>query len=90
MKSVLLASVVFVLTTEVGSAQSNSFVSIVPDAWWLRAEFHPFEAEVQGIPVGKVRAAWCKATEFRKDQFPPDPASDLDQSGGLSSPSTDF
>jgi hypothetical protein len=88
MKSILLASLIFILTTEVGSAQSNSFVSIVPEpsyyAWWLRAEFHPFEVEVRGVPVGKIRAAWCKATEFRKDLFPPDAAADLDQSGGLS------
>jgi hypothetical protein len=50
----------------------------------LRAEFHPFDVEVRGIPVGKMRATWCRATEFRKDLFPPDLASELDQSRGFS------
>jgi hypothetical protein len=63
-------------------AQSNSFVTIASEptfyAWWLRAQFHPFETQVRGIPVGRLRAGWCKATEFRKDLFPPELASDIE------------
>jgi hypothetical protein len=38
--------------------------------WWLAAEFHPFTTEVRGIPAGKIRKSWCKATELRKDLLP--------------------
>jgi hypothetical protein len=86
MKGVLLASLFFVLTTAAGNSESNNFITIAPDsdAWWLSAEFHPFDLEVRGIPIRKIRPTWCKATEFRKDLFPPGPASDLDHSGGFS------
>jgi hypothetical protein len=88
MKGILLASSFFILATAVGNAQSNAFVSIAPKpenfAWWLRAEFHPFDRDVRGIPVGRIRTSWCKATEFRQDLFPPGLAADLDYSGGLS------
>jgi hypothetical protein len=88
MKSILLASLFVILTTVVGNAQSNNFVTIKPEpknyAWWLRAEFHPFDVKVRGIPVGKIRSTWCKATEFRKDLFPPEPASDLNHNSALS------
>jgi hypothetical protein len=39
---------------------------------------------VRGIPVGKIRAAWCKATEFRRELFRPGPAADLKDSYGFS------
>lgn len=39
-------------------------------AWWVVADFHPFTTEVRGIPVSKIRANWCKATEFRRDLIP--------------------
>jgi len=88
LKLILLALLFFNLTTAVGNTESNNFVTIAPEptwrAWWLRAEFHPFDVEVRGIPVRKIRATWCKATEFRKDLFPPDLASDLDHSDGFS------
>ena len=88
MKAILLASLFFILTTAVGNTESNNFVSIAPEpkgsAWWLRAEFHPLDVEVRGIPVGKIRATWCKATEFRKDLFPPGTEGDLEHSGRLS------
>jgi hypothetical protein len=88
LKRILLASLLFIFTTVVGNTESNNFVTIAPEpknhAWWLRAEFHPFDVEVRGIPVGKMRATWCRATEFRKDLFPPDLASELDQSRGFS------
>jgi hypothetical protein len=84
MKRIFLMSLFFIFTPAAGKAQSNNFVSIEPEprnyAWWLRAEFQPFELQVRGIPVGKIRATWCKATEFRKDLFPSRPASDLERS----------
>jgi hypothetical protein len=84
MKRILLASLLLMLTVAAGKAESNDFVGIAPEpsiyAWWLRARFQPFERQVRGIPVGKIRATWCRATEFRKDLFPPDAASDLAQS----------
>ena len=69
------------------SAGENRFVT-VPDqpaglAWWLRAEFHPFESKVRGIPVNSIRPDWCRASEFRKELFPPKLARDLDAAGGF-------
>jgi hypothetical protein len=87
MKCVLTAAF-FVFATAFCNAQQSNFVNTAPEpssyAWWLRTEFHPFEERVQGIPIGQIRKTWCKATEFRKDLFPSDLASDLDQNGGLS------
>jgi len=52
------------------------FLKTAPDAdggaWWLRTEYRAFGVEVRGLPVAKIRSNWCKATEFRKDLFPPD------------------
>jgi hypothetical protein len=72
MRRILLAAI---FTTLVFAAYAQqSFVTVAPQpenyAWWLRAEFHPFHEEVRGIPVGKIRKGWCKATEFTKDLFP--------------------
>jgi hypothetical protein len=54
--------------------EPERFVTINGDrkyaAWWVVAEFHPFTADVRGIPVRKIRKNWCKATEFRKDLIP--------------------
>jgi hypothetical protein len=47
-------------------------------AWWVAAEFHPFTTEVRGIPAGKIRKSWCKATELRKDLLPRDVVFDED------------
>jgi hypothetical protein len=51
-----------------------SFVTIQGDlnaaAWWVLADFHPFTTEVRGVPAGKIRKSWCKATEFRKELIP--------------------
>jgi hypothetical protein len=56
------------------TAHAQSFVTVRPEpaghAWWLRAEFRALEREVRGIPVGKIRAGWCKATEFTREKFP--------------------
>jgi hypothetical protein len=83
----LLAAILLLLTVTVSNAQQDQFLSISPQpasyAWWLRAAFRPFEAEVRGIAVGKLRTTWCKATEFRKDLFPPDLARDFDLNDGL-------
>ena len=40
------------------------------DVWWLRADFHALHREVRGIPVAKISADWCKATEFKRELFP--------------------
>jgi len=82
----LLALLVQMVVATNGHAQSE-FVKIAPEPksymWWLRGEFHPFETEVRGIPIGAIRKSWCKATEFRKGLFPPEAKPDLDQSGDL-------
>jgi hypothetical protein len=87
-RDILSALLLVTLCAAAGNAQSNDFVKLAPQpssyAWWLRVEFHPVDVAVRGIPVGKLRATWCKATEFRKDLFPSDLATDFDQSGGLS------
>jgi len=88
MKSTLPALLLLVLTATTGRAQQTDFVKIALEpksyAWWLRAEFYPFETEVRSIPVGKIKATWCKATEFRKSLFPAEARPYLDHSGGLS------
>jgi hypothetical protein len=87
MKRVITAAFLALAAID-GNAQQSDFLSLAPEpqnyAWWLRAEFHPFGKEVRGIPVGRIRSTWCKATEFRKDLFPPELASDFDQNGGVS------
>jgi hypothetical protein len=82
----VLTAAFLVLAVAIASAQQANFVETTPEpqsyAWWLRTEFHPFEAEVRGIPVGKIRPTWCRATEFRKELFPPDLAWDIEHGGG--------
>ncbi len=76
-----------IISPTVGHAQQSDFVKIAPepksDVWWLRAEFHPFETAVRGIPISAIRKSWCKATEFRKELFPPEAKSDFDHRGDL-------
>jgi hypothetical protein len=75
MKGILLAMSLALVPT-IGYAQQDSFLKTGPDkkgeAWWLRTEYRAFGVEVRGLPVAKIRSNWCKATEFRKDLFPPD------------------
>jgi hypothetical protein len=56
------------------AAQAQNLVTVKPEpaglAWWLRAEFHALHSEVRGIPVAKIKAGWCKATEFTRELFP--------------------
>jgi hypothetical protein len=84
----ILITAFLVVATAIGNAQQTNFATTAPEpyfyAWWLRTEFHPFERQVRGIPISQIRSAWCKATEFRKDLFPADFASDIDGSAGLS------
>jgi hypothetical protein len=51
------------------------FVVISPTpegyAWWLRTEYHPFGADIRGIPVAKISRGWSKVNELRRDMFPP-------------------
>ena len=71
MKRIVLAAICAVLAT---AASAQSFVTVPPgskmEAWWLRAQFHPMHTEVRGIPVGKIRPDWCKATEYKRELFP--------------------
>jgi hypothetical protein len=87
MMRILPAGLFAILSVTAGAAQSNDFVTIVPEpayyAWWLRAKFHPFETQVRGVPIGRIRATWCKASEFRKELFPPDLARDFEHGDGL-------
>lgn len=75
MKRILLA-MLLALVPAIGWAQDIIFLKTAPDteggAWWLRTEYRAFGADVRGLPVAKIRSNWCKATEFRKDLFPPD------------------
>ena len=75
MKAILL-TIFLVLVPSIGRAQDSNFLKTAPDtkseAWWLRTEYQALDAEVRGIPAAKIRSNWCKATEFRKDLFPPD------------------
>lgn len=86
MKRILLLWSFLILATTTCQAQSNSFVTIAPQpsyyAWWLRAQFRPFEVQVRGIPIAEISATWCKATEFRKDLFPPEAAADIEPGHG--------
>lgn len=64
-----------VLTACGATARADEpFVTVDGDtksiAWWVLADFHPFTTDIRGIPVNKIRANWCKATEYRKDLLP--------------------
>jgi len=84
---VLLAILVQLAFASAGHAQQDKFVKIAPEpkleAWWLRAEFHPFGTEIRGIPIARINPTWCKATEFRNDLFPPEAMPYLTHRGGL-------
>jgi hypothetical protein len=94
MKRIFLAWSLLIALAAAARAQSNNFVTITPEpssyAWWLRAQFHPFENQVRGIPVRQIRATWCKATEFRRDLFPADTAADFEQNDAAFSIDGDF
>ena len=55
-------------------AQDKPFLVTSPTpegyAWWLRTEYHPFGADIRGIPAAKIRRGWCKVNELRRDMFP--------------------
>jgi hypothetical protein len=80
----ILLALLFVLATggHVHAAEAQDFVSV--DAlfkethpWWMRARFHPFETQVRGIQVQAIRKTWCRASEFRRELFPPELQDDL-------------
>jgi hypothetical protein len=60
----------------IGGAQDKPFLATSPipeyHAWWLRTEYHPFGADIRGIPAAKIRAGWCQVNELRRDMFPED------------------
>ena len=76
-----------ILPAVADAQEKQPFATILPTpeiyAWWLRLEYHPFGADVRGIPVGKIRAGWCKANEFRRELFPPEEAKAF-EGGGMS------
>ena len=71
MTRLLLALLAVVWAT---ASQAQDLVTLRPqpenDVWWLRADFHALHREVRGIPVTKIRADWCKATEYKRELFP--------------------
>jgi hypothetical protein len=72
MRTILLVlSILIAIGGDVHAGEAKDFVIVDPAptgyAWWLRARFHPFETEVRGIPVQKIRKDWCKASEFRRN-----------------------
>jgi hypothetical protein len=74
--AIILSAIVIGCRAHAGDPRQE-FLTLEPsekafDAWWLRAEFHPFETQVRGIPIQRIRSKWCRATEFRRDLFPPD------------------
>jgi hypothetical protein len=72
----ILAAVFLVAGAVIGRAQDKPFLSTSPTpeyyAWWLRTEYHPFGADIRGIPAAKLHAGWCKVNELRRDMFPDD------------------
>jgi hypothetical protein len=81
-RKILLALVFFITGSGILHAgQTQDFVTLDTEpynsAWWVRAQFHPFETQVRGIPVRKIRKNWCKASEFRKELFPQEFQDDL-------------
>jgi hypothetical protein len=67
MRRILLA-IGLALIPAIARAAEKPFTETTPgpEAWWLRTEYHPFDKEVRGVSVAKIRANWCKANEFRK------------------------
>ena len=74
-----LSAIFVVACAAAGSAQDRPFLTMSPtpegSAWWLRTEYHPFGADVRGIPAGRIHAGWCKVNELRRELFPADLAS---------------
>ena len=72
----ILLAVFLVAGSLIGRAEDKPFLTTSPtpeyDAWWLRTEYHPFAADIRGIPAAKIRAGWCKVNELRRDMFPDD------------------
>ena len=79
MRRILLA-IGLALIPAIAHAAEKPFTETTPgpEAWWLRTEYHPFDKEVRGVSVAKIRANWCKANEFRKDLFPKELAASLE------------
>ena len=75
LRAVLSAILVMAWPT-VGIAAERPFFETSPtpenSAWWLRTEYHPFGADVRGIPAARIHAGWCKVNELRRDLLPAD------------------
>lgn len=72
----ILSAFFLVASPVIGLGQEKRFLTTSPTpegyAWWLRTEYHPFGADIRGIPAAKIRAGWCKVNELRRDMFPDD------------------
>jgi hypothetical protein len=69
MARVLIPLLALLLTT---SAHAEGFFDQKPTMWWPAVRFNAEATEVRGIPVKRIRADWCKATEFTKTLFAED------------------
>lgn len=71
---VMLPAMVLLGGSMASGAQDKPMVVTSPApegyAWWLRTEYHPFGADIRGIPAEKIRRGWCKVNELRRDMFP--------------------
>jgi hypothetical protein len=74
----MLAAIFLVADSTAGISQDIPFLTISPEpanyAWWLRTEYHPFGADLRGIPAARVHRGWCKVNELRRDLFPAEEA----------------
>jgi hypothetical protein len=51
------------------SAHAQGFFDRKPAMWWPSVRFNAEDKAVRGIPVQRIRAGWCKATEFTRELF---------------------
>jgi hypothetical protein len=77
----MLAAIFLLADPAAGIGQDIPFLTISPEpanfAWWLRTEYHPFGADLRGIPAAKIHRGWCKVNELRRDLFPAEQAADF-------------
>jgi hypothetical protein len=69
MSRILLPLLVLLLAA---SARAQGFFDQKPAMWWPAVRFNAEGTELRGIPVQRIRADWCKATEFTRELFADD------------------
>ena len=74
----MLAAILLLVGLATALAEDKPFLTTSPtpeyEAWWLRTEYHPFGADIRGIPAAKLRRGWRKVNELRRDLFPTEDA----------------